>query len=137
MNSNLCAVFLCNLNYFNKFLYTCNQLITIGNYKEDICLVIGDDLKDHELLNNPLIINNNIKIKYFPNIILPNDFLKLAYELERPPHWFKKMFQYHKLHLFNTFFKEWKYIFYLDCGITIFSDIKLIDSFIKIKIYYN
>jgi hypothetical protein len=25
--------------------------------------------------------------------------------------------------LFNTFFKQWKYIFYLDCGITIFRDI--------------
>ena len=33
------------------------------------------------------------------------------------------MFQYHKLHLFNVFFKNWDYIFYLDCGITIFSDI--------------
>jgi hypothetical protein len=34
-----------------------------------------------------------------------------------------KKFQWHKLHLFNTFFKQWDYIFYLDCGITIFSDI--------------
>jgi hypothetical protein len=34
------------------------------------------------------------------------------------------MFQYHKLHLFNTFFKQWDYIFYLDCGITIFSNIE-------------
>ena len=41
----------------------------------------------------------------------------------RPSHWVQKQFQFHKFHLFNTFFKKWNYIFYLDCGITIFSDI--------------
>jgi hypothetical protein len=34
-----------------------------------------------------------------------------------------KKFQWHKLHLFNTFFKQWNYIFYLDCGLTIYDDI--------------
>ena len=43
--------------------------------------------------------------------------------MNRPLHWFQKLFQFHKLHLFNTFFKQWDYIFYLDCGIHIFSDI--------------
>jgi hypothetical protein len=43
--------------------------------------------------------------------------------MNRPPHWFQKQFQFHKFHLFNKFFKQWDYIFYLDCGITIFSDI--------------
>lgn len=129
--SNSCVVFLCDTNYFEKFLYTCNQLINNGNYKGNICLVIGDDLNNNKLLNHPIIINNNIIIKYFPNILFSNDFLKISYEMERPSHWYQKLFQYHKLHLFNVFFKQWDYIFYLDCGITIFSDITPILNTLK------
>jgi hypothetical protein len=44
-----CFVFVSNKAYFDKFLYTCNLLITNGNYKGDICLVIGDDLNSEEL----------------------------------------------------------------------------------------
>jgi len=119
----LCAVFLCDSAYFNKFLYTYNQLINKGNYKGDICLIIGDDLINNELLKCDIIEKNNVIIKHFPNIIFSPVFLDIQAQLNRPQHWFKKLFQYHKLHLFNTFFKNWDYIFYLDCGITIFSDI--------------
>ena len=53
--TKLCAVFVCNKEFFNKFIYSCNQLITIGKYNGDICLVIGDDLNGNKnLLNNDL-----------------------------------------------------------------------------------
>jgi hypothetical protein len=129
--TKLCAVFLCDNAYLHKFVYTCNQLITNGNYKGDICLVIGDDLNNPAFFNNPFIKDNNIIIKYFPNIQLTSDFLNLQYIMNRPSHWAHKLFQYHKLHLFNTFFKQWDYIFYLDCGITIFSDITPIINEVK------
>jgi hypothetical protein len=128
---HICVVFLCNKPYFNKFIYTCNQLLTSGNYKGNICLVIGDDLNNHDLLQNDIIVKNNIIIKYFPNIVFPSGFLDVQSNIIRPSHWFGKIFQYHKLHLFNTFFKQWEYIFYLDCGITIFSDISPIIQEIK------
>ena len=118
-----CVVLLCDRAYFNKFIYTCNQLITNGKYSGTICLVIGDDLNNDKLLECDFIKNNNIIIKYFPNIQFTNGFLDIQKNLNRQPHWFQKKFQFHKFHLFNTFFKQWKYIFYLDCGITIFSDI--------------
>ena len=120
---NNCVVFLSNKKYFNKFINTCSQLVTVGKYNGDICLVIGDDLLDNELLNNELIINNKIIIKHFSDIIFTKEFLQIQKEMKREPHWFKKIFQFHKLHLFNTYFKRWDYIFYIDCGITIFSDI--------------
>ena len=123
MNDTTCIVFLCNQNYFYKFIQTCEQLINQGKYKGDICLVIGDDLKNHGLLNDNLITNNNIIVKHFPDINFNTDFLEYSKNINRPPHWFQKIFQYHKLHLFQTFFKKWNYIFYIDCGITIFSDI--------------
>jgi hypothetical protein len=118
-----CVVLLCDAAYFNKFLYTCEQLITRGNYKGPICLVIGDDLLGSPQLSHPLITQNNIIIKHFPNIPFTDTFLGIARNLNRAPHWPQKLFQFHKFHLFNMYFKQWDYIFYIDCGITIFSDI--------------
>ena len=123
MEKKVCVVFLCNKAYFDKFIYTCNQLLSNGNYQGDICLVIGNDLNNDELLENEIITRNNIIIKYFPNIQVTYEFMEMQYNLSRPSYWVDRIFQYHKLHLFNTFFKRWDYIFYLDCGITIFNDI--------------
>jgi len=120
---NICVVFLCNKAYFSKFIDTCNQLITNGKYSGNICLVVGDDLHNNELLDCDTIKNNNIIIKHFPNIRFSDEFLDIQKKMDRPPHWFQKQFQFHKFHLFNTFFRQWEYIFYLDCGINIFSDI--------------
>lgn len=120
---NICVVFICDKAYFNKFIYTCSQLITNGKYNGNICLVVGDDLYNDRLLDSPIIKNNNIVIKHFPNIQFSSEFLDIQKKIVRPPHWFQKRFQFHKLHLFNTFFKQWDSIFYLDCGISIFSDV--------------
>lgn len=129
--NKLCVVFLCNKSYFNKFIYSCNKLVTNGNYRGEICLVIGDDLHNDKILDCDFIKNNNVIIKHFPNIQYTHDFLDIQYKMNRPPHWFQRMFQFHKLYLFNTFFKKWDYIFYLDCGITIFSDISPIINEVK------
>ena len=72
-----CVVFVCNKPYFNKFIYTYNQLITNGKYKSNICLVIGDDLYNDVLLECDIIKNNNIIVKYFPNIQFTENFLKV------------------------------------------------------------
>jgi hypothetical protein len=95
--------------------------MTAGNYRGAVCLVIGNDLVNHPVLE--LIQNRNIIIKHFPDLVLPANVINALRQIVRPPHWFNKLFQYHKLHLFNTYFKQWEYIFYIDCGITIFSDI--------------
>lgn len=120
-NNNLCIVFVCNKAYFNKFIQTCNQLITHGGYKGDICLVIGDDLRDDAALDR--IKNSKIIVKYFPDIIFTETFFKINNHISSDGRNITKKFQWHKLHLFNTFFKKWEYIFYLDCGMTIFSDV--------------
>lgn len=123
MNVGRVVVFLCDKAYFDKFIYTCSQLLTNGKYIGDICLVIGDDLNNDPMLDCDIIKNNNIIIKYFPNIQFSNSFIELQKKIYRQSHWFNKKFQFHKLHLFNTFFKKWNYVFYIDCGISIFSDI--------------
>jgi hypothetical protein len=120
--STTCVVFVSDQAYFNRFLETCNQLITNGKYVGDICLIIGDDLNEIAQ-HNQFIINNRIIVKYFPNILFPDSFMNVAKTMKREEHWVNKLFQYHKFHVFNTFFKRWNYIFYIDCGMTILSDI--------------
>lgn len=123
-DKNTCVVFLCDKAYFSKFTYTCNQLLTNGKYTGPICLVVGDDLYNDPLLECSFIQNNKIIVKYFPNIRFSESFLDMQKKLVRGSHWLAKQFQYHKLHLFDVFFRQWNYILYLDCGITIFRDIQ-------------
>ena len=119
-----CIVFVCNKPYFGSFLKTCSELVTNGKYYDDICLVIGDDLLDDPLLNNSLITSNNVQIKYFPNITFPDAWTDVNTSLKMTDgRNITKKFQWHKLHLFNTWFRKWEFIMYMDCGMTIFSDI--------------
>jgi hypothetical protein len=128
---SICTVFVSNKPYFNKFINTCNQLITNGNYTGDICLVIGDDLINSDLLKCNLIVDNNIIIKHFPDIIFSDDFLEINNKVKSDGRNLTKKFQWHKMYLFHTYFKQWDYIFYLDCGTNVFSDIKPILNEIK------
>ncbi len=120
-----CVVFVCDKKYLEKFINTCSQLITIGKYDGQICLIIGDDLKDFEFNQIEIIrtLSNKLIIKHFNNINFSSDFLEVQNNLNRPGHWNQKMFQYHKFNLFDEFFKQWNYIMYIDCGMTIFDDI--------------
>jgi len=118
-----CVVFLCNTGYFHQFQKTCGELIARGNYKGPICLVIGNDMNNSSTYSHPFIQQNNIIVKYFPDIVFPDETLHIMRTCKRDGFWFDKRFQYHKLHLFNIFFKQWDTIFYIDCGATIFSDI--------------
>ena len=102
INDDVCVVFLCNERYFNKFIYTCNQLITNGKYNGNICLVIGDDLHNSDLLNCDVINNNNIIVKHFPNIQFSNVFLEINNKIITDGRNISKKFQWHKLHLFNS-----------------------------------
>jgi len=122
-HKNTCIVFVCNKAYFDKFNYTCNQLVFNGKYDGPICLVIGDDLYNDPLLVSPLIHDNNIIVKYFPTITFSDAFLEINTKIVSDGRNITKPFQWHKLHLFSTFFKQWEYIFYLDCGMTIYRDI--------------
>tara|TARA_Y100000389_G_C17468150_1_gene527662 strand:- start:3317 stop:4132 length:816 start_codon:yes stop_codon:yes gene_type:complete len=120
---SLCVVFCCNQQYFNRFKLTHNQLISNGKYNGTVCLIVGDDLKNIE--NDYYIKKYNIIIKYFPDlpILKKKTFLEIQKNLDRPKHWVQKLFQYHKFYLFHIYFKQWDYILYLDCGLSIFDNI--------------
>ena len=93
------------------------QLIQIGKYKGPICLIIDVDLIDSQELQHEFILNNNIIIQNFNKIIIPETKYKAA------------QFRHKvdgcslKFNIFRDYFKQWNYIFYMDCGIHIMSDI--------------
>lgn len=120
---NICVVFVCDKPYFDKFVNSCEQLINNGKYKGNICLVIGDDLHNDEILECDFIKNNGVIVKYFPNICFSNEFLEINNQVNTDGRNITKRFQWHKLHLFDVFFKHWNYMLYLDCGMNIFQDI--------------
>lgn len=121
-----CVVLLSNKNYFQKFLTTLHSLTTKGKYRGDICLVIGDDLLGSDLLKHDLLVKNHVIVKHFPDLKFSERFFQITKGLPN----IGKLFQYHKLHLFNVYFKRWDTILYIDCGMKIYSNIRPI---LKIK----
>ena len=129
---NICVVFVCNKNYLQKFSNTLHLLRINGQYNGEVVLIIGDDLKEQE---TELKNKYNIKVKYFPDIIFDKEFINNFNSLNRSAHWKIKKFQYHKFYLFDVYFKQWDFIFYLDCGINIFRPIQpILDSKKKNKL---
>jgi len=125
-----CVVFVCNLPYISKFIDSCRQLVTVGKYSGPICLVISDDLLGNSMLNHPVIVENRVIIKHFPNIRFPDWFMDFIEKIDRPRPFFEKaMIVLHKYHIFNIFFKQWDYILYVDTGAGFFNPIQpLLDT---------
>ncbi len=123
-------VLMCNNNeyYIKEMLRTIYEIRKIGNYNLDIVLMIGNDLKEKLAEENEITIKLrelSVIIKYFEDIDR-SKYLKLFEEKpfqEGDKREITKVFQYHKFHLFNIYFKQWDKIFYIDVGMHIFKDL--------------
>jgi len=113
----IAVVFVCNQVYFNKFRETYHQLRENGKYKGDVVLLIGNDIEEEEIKIEGLIV------KKFKEIEFSEGFKKNLENVKTDGRNKTKLFQWHKLYLFNIYFKEWDFIFYIDCGMKIFNDI--------------
>lgn len=118
-----CVVFVCNRRFVQTFINTYNQLRQVGRYTGDVCLIVGDDLKD--------LVIEGVIVVYFPEITFPPETLHNMLKVKCDGRNITKRFQWHKLYVFNTYFKKWNYIFYLDCGVKIFGDINIFLTFFK------
>lgn len=116
--SDNCIILMCNKLYLDKAKNTINQIRNIGKYQDDIVLLIGDDLKDEN------INIDNVIIKYFPDIDRSAIIEILKYKpITSDGREFIKPFQWHKIHIFDTYFKRWKKCMYIDAGMHIFNPI--------------
>ena len=120
----ICCVFTCDKLFLGAFKKTANELIHNGKFNNDIVLIIGNDINEHEIKLDPFITENNINIFKICNIFFEQEINKQLESVKTDGRNLNKKFQWHKLHVFNIFFKKWDYVFYLDCGMKIHSDIK-------------
>ena len=121
-----CVAFVCNFRYLDKFFETCKSLIDVGEYNGDIVLVVGNDINVEALKNHPFIkANKQIMVHYCPDIVFKREVSSKMDKINAHCGKFGyKLFQYHKYHLFTPFFKQWKYVFYIDCGAKIYDNIQ-------------
>ena len=116
--SDNCIILMCDKPYLEKAKNTIQQLRNVGKYQGDIILLVGNDLK--------YLIIDNVIVKYFPNI----DRTEIVNILKNKPiadgREINKVFQWHKVHIFDTYFKQWKKCMYLDSGMHIFNPIERI-----------
>ncbi len=125
MSSN-CVVFVCNFRYLSKFVETCGALIDVGEYTGPIILVVGDDINLSGLSTHPFIKSHSdqIIIHYCPDIVFSAETnSKINVVNTKAGKFGHKLFQFHKFHLFTPFFKQWRYVFYIDCGAKIFAPV--------------
>lgn len=116
--SDNCIILMCNKPYLNKVINTINQIRTIGKYFDDVVLLIGDDLKDEKIF-----LDKNVIIKYFPDFNRDNIINILKNKPISDGREIIKVFQWHKMHIFDAYFKQWKKCLYIDAGMYIFNPI--------------
>jgi len=135
-----CVVLVSNFAYFYRTFKTIQELRTIGNYSDTVVL-ITDNNSILELTNNSLfydfIKKYFVTLKTFENIDLTNILDKIKkkpFKQSIDGRELTKTFQWHKIHLFDIYFKQWKNIFYMDSGMNIY---KPIDPFWEILNEYG
>ena len=109
--------------YLDNFV---DQVRDRGNYKGEI-LVLTSKVTPTFLIKvknkNKLTYKKFTKIKFTK---IAENSLKNIDHKDQPNRHIYKRFQWHKIHLFDEFLKNWKYIFYIDINMIIHHDINLI-----------
>lgn len=125
MTNKFCVAFVCNFRYLNKFYDTCNALINVGEYTGPIVLLVGSDINVKELRKQHFFSKYpQILIHQEPDLTFSNATIDLINTANAKCDKFGyKLFQYHKFYLFTPFFKQWSYVFYIDCGAKIYDNI--------------
>jgi len=116
---NIGIVLLANKEYIKYFDQIYNDLRLVGKFDGDIILLTDTQTnckKITKIGDKNLIIKRFEKIK-FPRITL-RQLNKIQYGRNK-----EKSFQWHKFYLFDKYFKNWDYIFYLDINMKIKNDI--------------
>jgi hypothetical protein len=93
-----------------------------GKYRGDIVVIVGDDLR----AAMPAIAGSRLRVtpQYFPEL----DRSEALAMVKKAPHTsevvFSKPFQFHKVHIFDAFFKQWKKVLYVDTKMRVFNPIR-------------
>lgn len=100
--------------YVDKCMITLREIRGTGGWRGDIVVLAHPELKYHNLFVE-LCAELQVVALYWPFINIVEIIPKVMS--------LNKIFQYQKLHIFNTYFKAWKKVLYIDAGTRVFHDI--------------
>ena len=150
--STKCVVLVLNDAYFQKAVHTIYQLRTVGQYVQTIVLITDESSYPNIMKHQDVLSQLQIQVQVFENMDLTYITEKIrnenslrpvtersishvgessyamcrntVNESNRGKREITKIFQWHKIHVFDVFFKQWEMIFYLDAGIQIYNPIE-------------
>jgi hypothetical protein len=124
-----CIILFSNAAYLSKCVETITQIRNVGEYSDDIVVVVGDDLESNVDELSLKMKDFNVIVKYFKE----NDRSEIVKILRNKPigdgREVNKIFQWHKIFCFDVYFKQWDVCFYIDSGMKIF---KPLDKFFQL-----
>ena len=137
--STKCVVLVVNDAYLQKAIHTIYQLRTTGQYVETVVLITDESSYPNIMKHQDVLSQLQIQVKVFEDMDLTYIMEKIRNETtdiesNRGKREITKTFQWHKIHVFDVFFKQWQMIFYLDAGIQIYNPI---EPFWEILTEYN
>jgi hypothetical protein len=118
------VVTLCDEPYLNKAIRTINDVRTCGQWEGDIVFITVGFTLDEEIVKKYSVLP-----VLFPRI--STDQIRDYYQsnpLSIPTcdgREYTKCTQWEKLHVFDTYFKQWERVVYLDAGLRIFDSLEL------------
>ena len=129
MSENV-LVLMTNESYSAKCLRTVWECRNIGKYFGDIVLISHPELQE-----NAGYIQSCASLRATPVFFPLIDLKHILAKIQECPlndtdgRELKKTFQWQKIHIFNTYFKKWKTLFYIDAGMRIIQDINIFFTF--------
>lgn len=112
-----CVVLVTNHRYLRRCLHTVWQLRTWGQYSGDITILIGDDLAEKSDRMESSFLR--FRVTHFADLPMDDHLAQLSGRRGLGGMEKKKLFQYHKFHLFAPAFKGYGKILYVDAGMRV------------------
>lgn len=113
----LLVLLVTNTRYLKRCFHTIWQLRLFGRYFGEVAVIVGDDLREQQLD----IASSFLRVHplYFPDLPMAAHEAALSNASGVGGMEKKKLFQYHKFHVFSTKFQDYRKVLYLDSGIQI------------------
>ena len=123
--SDWVLVLFANLRFLEKAITTMEQCRTIGQWTDSIVFIT--DIKDTSTIVREKTFQQwsedlgfEIRRIETPNTKIPEEFWKNHPTHEQYNYIQRSFFQYAKFHVIDTYFRKWKYVFYIDSGMNIY-----------------
>ena len=122
---NWVIVLISNEPYINKALNSIKEIRSVGQWVDDIVLLVSENLYNNPQLKK-IAEKNNIILRKVPNRSFKKQ-MDLWRKQDRHPersYILQREFMYNKFLVFDMYFRKWDIVFYLDAGCSIYDSLE-------------